>query len=271
MPDVPQNLGPATGSGEVGYGGWGKFYHTECKTPANFGNGISTAPTAIGVFTRVEEIDGKGNWVNIPQSDWSNPKYAISADRGVGIGAADDQGLVSSLRDLPGNLGQGFPINEPAGQLQFGPNPLPAVTSVGGGWYSTTLDVQISYDGAQSAIQPITCQGSGNAIIDSGGLGGDFPKNFVLPSTLSGLSEGDNLPVGTMISVFTPDGTELYTATVTTAGGGDATNIGSVSDGFSAGFYPFVRGPSTSRTLPPVWGRRCGITHLVCEHRAHRR
>ncbi|ORW66183.1 hypothetical protein AWC23_23315, partial [Mycobacterium saskatchewanense] len=242
-PEVLQNLGPATGTGEVDYGGWGKFYYTEYKTPVNFGNGISTAPTTIGVFTRVEEIDGNGNWVNIPQSDWSNPKYAISADMGVGIGAADDQGLISPLRDLPGGLGQGFLMNEPAGQLQFGPNPLPAVTSVDGGWYSTTLDVQISYDGAQSAIQPITYEGSGNAIIDSGGLGGDLPKNFVLPSTLSGYSEGDNLPLGTMISVFTPDGTELYTTTVTTATGGNATNIGSIADGFSTGFYPFLQGP----------------------------
>jgi len=91
------------------------------------------------------------------------------------------------------------------------------VTSVSGGWYSTTLDVQISYDDIQSAIEPVVYDGSGNAIIDSGGLGGYIPHEL-LPSSLSSYTNGYDLPAGTTISFYNSDGTTLlYTETVTPA------------------------------------------------------
>lgn len=233
-----QNLGAPVGTGSVDYGGWGIFSYTEYNTPVNFGNGIVTAPTTIGVVTKVMELQN-GSWVNIPQSDWSNPQYAVSTTMGVGTGAADDPGLVSPLQALPGALGQGFLMNEPAGQLQFGPNPLPGVNSVSG-WYSTTLDVQVSYSGGQTGVDPIV----NNAYIDSGGLGGYVPWNM-LPGSLGGYSVNDSLPTGTTISVFTPGGAELYTTTITaseyTAGNGPW--VSTTSDGFSTGVIPFLQGP----------------------------
>jgi hypothetical protein len=241
-----QNLGPSTGTGQVQYGDWQRVDYSKYQTSVNFGNGMFTQPTTIGVIDRVtESTDGGSTWHDVPQSQWSDPRYAISANMGVGVGAADDQGLTSPLHALPGILNQGFLINEPAGQLQFGPNPLTPVTSVSGGWYSTALQVQISYNGVDSAIQPILYQGSGNATIDSGGVSGNFP-HYTLPSTLSSYSTGDDLPVGTTISVYAPNGTTLlYTETVTQAvfAAGNGPYISSESDGMNTGYYPFLQGP----------------------------
>ncbi len=239
-----QNLGPAVGTGSVDYGGTQINHYTEYQTPVNFGNGILTQPTTIGVITKVEELVN-GSWVDIPQSDWSKPEYAVDANMGVGVGGAQDQGLASPLQSLPGVLNQGFLMNEPAGQLKFGPNPLTPVTSVSGGWYSTALGVQISYDGVESPITPILYQGSGYAVIDSGGLGGDFP-HYTLPSTLDYLSVGDNLPVGTTVSVYAPNSqTMLYTETITDAihAAGNEPDISAVSDGANTGYFPFLQGP----------------------------
>ena len=196
------------------------------------------------MITKVTELEN-GTWTNIPQSEWSNPAYAVDANMGVGTGEANDPGLASPLQALPGSLGQGFLMNEPASQLQFGPNPLTPVTSVSGGWYSTTLDVQIGYQGTESAIQPVVYDGSGNAIIDSGGLGGYVPHEL-LPSTLSSYTNGYDLPVGTTISFYNSDGqTLLYTETVTPAiyNAGNGPSVSTLSDGASTGFSAFLQGP----------------------------
>ncbi|RUP06293.1 MAG: PE family protein [Mycobacterium sp.] len=239
-----QNFGPSIGSGSVNYGGTQINHYTVYKTPVDFGNGMLTQPTTLGVITAVEEYTN-GQWVPVAQSDWSKPQYAISANMGVGVGGAVDQRLGSPLLDLPGVLNQGFLMNEPAGQLQFGPNPLPPVTPVSGGWYSTALGVQITYNGVTSAITPIIYQGEGYAVIDSGGLGGNYP-HYTLPSSLSQLTVGDNLPVGTTISVYA-SGTQtlLYTQTVTDTmkALGNQPYVSAASDGANTGYYPFLQGP----------------------------
>ncbi|GFG77683.1 PecA family PE domain-processing aspartic protease [Mycobacterium paragordonae] len=239
-----QNLGPSIGTGSVDYGGTQINHYTVYKTPVDFGNGMLTQPTTMGVITAVEEYTN-GHWVPVAQSDWSKPQYAISANMGVGVGGAVDQRLGSPLLDLPGVLNQGFLMNEPAGQLQFGPNPLTPVSSVSGGWYSTALGLQISYNGVTSNITPILYQGEGYAVIDSGGLGGNYP-HYTLPSTLSQLTVGDNLPVGTTISVYATDTqTLLYTETVTDTmkALGNQPYISAESDGANTGYYPFLQGP----------------------------
>ncbi|KQH79756.1 hypothetical protein AO501_13610 [Mycobacterium gordonae] len=238
------NLGPSVGTGSVDYGGFQINHYTIYKAPVDFGNGMLTQPTTIGVIDKVEEYQN-GSWVPVPQSDWSNPKYAISANMGVGVGGAVDQGLTSPLHQLPGVLNQGFLMNEPAGQLQFGPNPFTPVTSVSGGWYSTALGVQITYNGVSSATTPIVYQGDGYAVIDSGGLGGNFP-HYTLPTSLSQLTVGDNLPVGTTVSVYaTGTQTLLYTETVTDTmkALGNQPYVSSASDGANTGYYPFLQGP----------------------------
>ena len=232
------NIGQPTGkTGIVEYGDWGRFYYSVYNTSVDFGNGIITAPTDIGVFTKVEEwIDGA--WKDIPQSEWSDPTYAISADMGVCWGYSE--GLSSVVHALPTGLNEGLLINQPAGELTFGANPLTPVTSALG-WYDATLDVQVSYGGTSTPIQQIV----NNVTIDSGGTGGNIPRD-VLPSTLSSYDVGDDLPVGTTISVYTSDGqTLLYTMTVTDAdyNAGNGPFISTKSGGMNTGMFPFFQGP----------------------------
>ncbi|KDF02028.1 hypothetical protein Y900_024640 [Mycolicibacterium aromaticivorans JS19b1 = JCM 16368] len=234
------NIGQPTGkTGMIEYGDWGKFYYSVYNTSVDFGNGMVTAPTDIGVVTTVEEsTDGGITWKDIPQSEWSDPKYAISADMGVCWGSSD--GLSSVVHALPTGLNQGLLINEPSGELTFGANPLTPVTSATG-WYDTTLAVQISYAGTSSAIQQIVS----NVTIDSGGLGGNIPRD-VLPSSLSGYDVGDDLPVGTTVSVYTSDGqTLLYTMTITAAdySAGNVPDVSTKSYGMNTGSFPFLQGP----------------------------
>jgi hypothetical protein len=167
------------------------------------------------------------------------PANGINTVMGVGPGT-DSPGVSSPLHALPGNLSQGLLINIPAGQLEFGPNPLTPVTSVSG-IYNTTLSVQVSYAGAQSGIQTIF----NNATIDSGGLGGYLPQNL-LPSTLSGFTNNDFLPPGTTISVYSSNGqTMLYTTTITQAeyNAQAGPQVTTTSNGFNTGIIPFLQGP----------------------------
>lgn len=234
------DLGPAGASGVMEYGdpGWGKFYYTIYHTSLNFGNGIVTEPTDIGVITAVsEKINGE--WVDIPQSEWSDPQYAISADMGVCYGVDSKTGLASPVVSLPGDLGQGLLIDEPSSQITFGSNPLTGYASFTDWWY-TTLAVQVGYDGSESDIDAI----DDNVTLDSGGTGGWIPRS-ALPSSLSGYKVDDSLPVGTTITVYTPDGqTQVYTTTITQADydmGGPS--VASDSDGMNTGIFPFLQGP----------------------------
>lgn len=233
------NIGQPTGvTGMTQFGSWGKFYYTEYKTSVDFGNGLVTAPTDIGVITKVSELIN-GTWTDIPQSEWSDPKYAVDANMGVCWGT-DSGGLASPVHALPGSLDQGLLLDEPVGQLVFGANPLTPVTTVSG-WYSTTLDVQTSYNGVQSGVQQIV----DNVTIDSGGLGGNIPDD-VLATSLSNYHVGDYLPAGTTVSVYTADGqTELYAMTVSSADytAGSGPSVSTKSDGFNTGIFPFLQGP----------------------------
>lgn len=232
------NLGEPGRNGMTQFEDWGRFYYTEYQVPVDFGNGIVTQPTAVGVVYKVEEYDFKTDtWNEIPQSDWSDPKYFINPTMGVCWGKTD--GLGSPILDLPDGLNEGFLIDEPAGLLGFGANPITPVTSVHG-WWDTTLVIQVSYQGVESEKKIHE-----NAVIDSGGTGGLVPHDS-LPSTLSDYTDRDDLPVGTVISVYAPDGeTLLFTETVEqdVYDKGNGPTVTSKSGGFNTGFYPFLLGP----------------------------
>ncbi|WP_167098205.1 PecA family PE domain-processing aspartic protease [Mycobacterium sp. DL592] len=243
------NLEPTGITNYTEYGGSQRDYYTEYRTSVDYGNGMVTQSTVIGVIDRVTELKD-GSWVDVPQEDWTNPKYAIDAVMGVCWGA-DGGGLTSPIHDLPAGLNQGFLMNLPVAQLVFGANPLTPVTAVSG-WYATTLAAQVSYQGVQSAITPIVK----NVVIDSGGLGGYIPRD-VLPSTLSDYSVGDTLPVGTTISYFTPDGQTLLFSTTITQDQYDADNgpfVSSFSDGANTGIAPFLLGPIYFSYTPADFG-----------------
>jgi hypothetical protein len=157
---------------------------------------------------------------------------------GVCWGTSD--GLSSIVHALPTGLNQGLLINEPASEVTFGANSLTPVTSVLG-WYDATLDVQVSYGGTSTPVQQI----ADNVTIDSGGVGGNVPRE-VLPATLSDKKVGDDLPVGTTISVYSSDGlTLLYTTTITQAeyDAGNGPSVSTDGTGFNTGIAPFLQGP----------------------------
>ncbi len=231
------NLGAPTGAeGTTQFGAWEQVHYTVYNTSVDFGNGIITAPTDIGVIDEVQlSTDNGQTWQVLPQSEWATAAVPVHAILGAGP-YVEPSGIVSPINSLPENLGQGFLVDMSAGQLTFGPNSGTPITSVPG-WYATNLSVQVSYGGEQTPIQPVV----GSALIDSGGLGGALLPSL-LPSTLSGLAVGSPLPVGTVISWYTADGqTLLFSTTVTQ--GGETPSVGPPEDGANTGIAPFLQGP----------------------------
>lgn len=259
-----ENLGPTTGQqGTTQFAEWGRFTYTVHQAALDFGNGMVTAGTPIGVVTQVEVLEGT-TWVTIPPDEWSDPKYAAELAPVMGVGPYTGFPIASPVRTLPGSLNEGLLIDGPlyppstSGQVSFGTNPLPVVTAVPG-WFYTELAVEVSYfspkDCTANPANCITGRQKVTATIDSGGLGGGLSPSM-LPKVLSDLSVEDRLPVGTTISVYTADQqTLLYSTTVTE---GDLRPVPEVWDpslGFNTGILPFFLGPiyfSYTPTYTPV-------------------
>lgn len=221
------SLGAPTATGLTSnYGGPGDAtvdtYNTYTAS-VNFGNGIITAPTTVGVITS-ETYNGDA----VPVSN-------AGAVFGVGVNTATfGQGLNSTaVQALPGVLGQGVLLNGPGGAMQFGPNPLPFYASVSGAPI-TTVDVTVT---APNGGGTMTGTASG-AYIDSGGVYGAVPSNLMPSSQQSDTS----VPAGDVISVYTPgpNGTQLYSETVT---GPNLPPVVSASQHFIAGAYVFTQIP----------------------------
>ncbi len=210
-----QTIGAVTGQGSVTYGEPGDLLtenFNTYRTTVNFGNGIVTAPTTIAVATSVTL-----NGVSYPTSQ-------APAILGIGVNPGAPLGT-SPVTALPGSFGQGVLIDEPAGVMEFGTNPLPAYASVTGAPV-TALDVRIN----NGALQPTT-----GAFIDSGGLYGSVPTALNPPDV------GGYLPAGTTVSVYTTGGTLLYTTTV---GAQQTTVVSSFLGGeFNTGIAPFLQDP----------------------------
>jgi hypothetical protein len=205
------NLGLPTGVGTGAYGGGLTYYYLKFDTTVNFGNGtISSTPVDVVFFSFPESFrlfaGGDG----------------AAGIMGIGVNAGGP-GPTSPVTGLPGNLSQGVLLNEPQGYLQFGPNPLPAVTSTSG---APVSDLYVQINGGQLHSVPGT-------FIDSGGVYGSIPSAVV--------GGGNTVPVGTEITVYNSDGQELYSYTTT------ATNRLSVTffstEPMSTGFEPYSQGP----------------------------
>lgn len=201
------SMGLPTGFGISSYSGGLTYLYATFTTTVNFGNGIVTRPTGIDVallsFPRSFGSFAAGN--------------GATGILGIGPNAAGP-GPSSVIAALPGDLGDGVLIDEPDGVLVFGPNPLPARVSVSGA-PNAQLRVKIGNGPLESV----------SAIIDSGGVYGTVPSSLA-----------SNLPVGTVISVYSTDGqTLLYSYTT------DATNTPTItSDHFlNTGYEPFAQQP----------------------------
>ncbi|WP_231999066.1 PecA family PE domain-processing aspartic protease [Mycobacterium sp. 1081908.1] len=210
-----QSLGAVTGQGSVTYGEPGNQLIENFKTystTVNFGNGIVTTPTTVAVVTSATLNGVAYSTAQLP------------AILGVGVNPGGPLST-SPVTALPGAFGQGVLIDEPAGVMEFGPNPLPAHASVTGAPV-TTLAVRINNGALQT---------TNFAYIDSGGLGGDVPTALNPPNV------GGYLPAGTTISVYTTGGTLLYTTTV---GAQQTAVVSSFLGGtFNTGIAPFLQNP----------------------------
>nr|WP_281253108.1 PecA family PE domain-processing aspartic protease [Mycobacterium terramassiliense] len=195
----------------------------------NFGNGIVTKPTEIGVITHEAYSTPTKTYV-IPQNQWR----AL-----IGMGentVAKGDFPNTSLQALPDPLNEGVLINQPRDYFQFGANPLPAIAAVNGAPNATGL--VLSVDGGTNYI-PVT------GIIDSGGSYG-----FVPQSLLPNVPIDSPVPVGTTITVAVdtgaPQPTVLYTQTIT-----DATTTAytpkvfssTLPTNFNSGNFPYTEMP----------------------------
>lgn len=241
------DLGPPTGvQGQIKYGIPAQQinYFNVYYMPVVYDNGVVTAAIPVGVIYKVEYRDSPDQpYTVIDPSEW--PEYSVDSDMGVGVGTRD--GLESPVLGLPTPLNQGLLIDmSPSGSsITFGANPIQGGTTVLG-WYYTTLGYEVSYQAESSGPQTV----DGVAIIDSGGLGGEVPRAG-LPSTIG--AQQQTLPVGTVVSVYTPDHkTLLYSTVVTTDKAGvEATYIADFSY-LNTGIAPFLQGPLYFAYTPPT-------------------
>ncbi len=174
------NLGLPTGIGTGAYGGGLTYYYFTFDTTVNFGNGVvSSTPVDVVFFGFPESFrlfaGGDG----------------AAGIMGIGVNAGGP-GPTSPVTGLPGNLSQGVLINQPQGYLQFGPNPLPAVTSTSG---APVSDLYVQINGGQFHGVPGT-------FIDSRGVYGSIPSGLV--------GGGYSVPAGTHITVDNSDGHLLF-------------------------------------------------------------
>lgn len=152
-------MGPTNGVQYTGgYGNWALFTYTVYEMPIDFGNGMVTAGTPVGVINDILELVD-GTWVSVLRSKWSEDKYSVILPQPVlGVGPYTGYPIASPLRTLPGSLSEGFLVNGPlsvgrqvpddgaASALTFDANPLPAVNSVDGWFYTPALTLKVSYD-----------------------------------------------------------------------------------------------------------------------------
>ncbi|WP_236982100.1 MULTISPECIES: PecA family PE domain-processing aspartic protease [Mycobacterium] len=182
-------LGTSTGSGSVSYGGTVIVNYNTYLTTLNFGNGIVSQPTTVGVATSAQYTTGQ-----------SIPLLSLTAY--LGVGPNNDYPFPNPVTAaLPGTMNQGVLINLPRGLLEFGPNPLPPILEMDGS-PRTVVQVQINNQLPQTV----------GTFFDSGGELGAVPQSLV-----PGLAIGNHLPAGTVITVTTINGVPLYTQTVTAA------------------------------------------------------
>lgn len=209
------SLGPVTHAGySITYGDVAnqitETYDTYATT-VNFGNGIITAPTNIGVITSVAQtVNGVTTIL---------PTSAGVPVLGIGATQLGGSPIAGPVQALPGTLSQGILINEPAGLVQFGANPGTAF-AVSNGAPITNLLVSVN----GGAPLPVLA-----AIVDTGGLSGLLPF-YLGTGAVDGL-----VPAGTHLTFYNDGGVQLYQQNV--GAGSDAPRVGFLST--NTGNTPF--------------------------------
>ena len=164
-----------------------------------------------------------------------------NAPQVLGIGVNAPGGVIQPISGtgmsvtafLPGALKTGELINVPAGQLVFGPNPLPPGPTITGDPVATLVaivDLPNSAPGFGSYLA--------GSYIDTGGMYGSVPPNDI---DVASVPIGTGLPVDTLITVNSPSGVVLYTETITNQN--HAPVVGPPNSNFNTGEYPFLIDP----------------------------
>ncbi|NTY59735.1 PecA family PE domain-processing aspartic protease [Mycolicibacterium sphagni] len=215
------DAGPLTATGKAGtsgYSGGLTYSYTNYSTTVNFGNGIVANQASVNI---VDADDAAAALAFFHQLGGASGVLGIGANA-AGPGPT---GTVIPTTALPGELSDGVFLYQGlflgiAGVMVFGPNPLPTRTSVSGA-PDAYLNVKVN-NGTPTQIA---------TIIDSGGVYGT-----ILSSQIGG---GNTVPVGTRISVYTPDGVLLYSYIVTSQNRPTVIASGLINTGYA----PFQHGP----------------------------
>ena len=215
-------LGNSVHSGSASYAGLNGqsySYHTYdttvgfCDKAGACPEGLVTDPTAVNI------VDPSSNTL---MTNYFN-QYGIVGVLGIGPNNGYT-GTSTIISALPGALNQGVLIDETTGQVTFGPNPMTPEISLPG---SPFVETMVSINGGT----PVPVSTS----IDSGGMYGALP-----PSLFPSAGIGSQVPVGTVISVYTADGeTLLYSYTTTATNGPYIWSDTSMN----SGYYPFSQDP----------------------------
>lgn len=204
-----ENIGSPTGPrGEASYGdGSVVTYYHPYGTTVTVGDDITSGETTVLI------VDLESTY----SFEETNGGY-----RGVlGVGPnAGGPGAVNPFAALPGLLGRGVLIDERRRRVILGPNPYAARVELDGA-PSTPLLVKVGdYDPKYV-----------NGFVDTGGIFGSIPDYVV--------DGAPNVPVGTLISVYTEDGeTLLYSYRTTSRNSPDVLDT-EADDRFNTGYMPF--------------------------------
>lgn len=232
----PGNIAIPTNLGVGGYSGGINYFYVTLPTTVDFGPDIATGTDVVTGATSVNAV--LITWPTSVQSllatggTWQGFMRGSGADGVLGVGpnALGPNPDAIPTAALPGALGHGVLIDQigatTGGQpvLTFGDNPLTSgAYSVPGAPIS---NLQVSINGG--ALQSVN-----GAIIDSGGVTGTLPSSVTGYTPVNGM-----VPAGTLISVYSANGTPLYSYTTT------ATNTPYVVNGpMNTGNTPFALQP----------------------------
>lgn len=193
--------------GTVGYGGSPAdpnidiVYVQDPNTTVDFGNGIVTSPTTVDLALFAYPTSSS-NYFDLDDYSLQGYDSSLGADGTMGIAPQSfEPGPSSPITALPGDLSEGVLINETAGYLEFGPNPLTPLASVEG---VPLGDLEVSVGGAGHIAAPV------EGDIDSGGIYGTIPASILTGNP----TVGEPLEAGTVIEVYTSGGVPLYSYTV---------------------------------------------------------
>ncbi len=211
-------LGLPTGFGIGGYSGGIDYLYATYNAPVNFGGGLVTSPTPVDVEFLSFPVSIQSAMTNGFTFQSYFASDGVTGVLGVGPNAGGP-GPSIPLQALPAPYNQGLLINEPAGQLVFGPNPLPVMSSTGG---SPISDLLISTNSGATTT-PVT------AFIDSGGVYGTLPSSVA----------GSGLAPGTVVTVYNTSHQQLYSYQITSTNAPEVISSGIAN----TGSVPFSQQP----------------------------